>query len=111
MLNRDRGHAIRKIYRLAWVAISMKMGQESGGKYITCPGGVHFIGGIGGKFFYVSMLEEGCAVAPLRGNQQRDLPAPTGEDCVRIRPIVLCRMEQDANGGNEGNQQKEDFSR
>src|SRR5260370_37224336 len=86
MLNRDRGHAIRKIYRLAWVAISMKMGQESGGKYITCPGGVHFIGGIGGKFFYVAMLEEGWAVAALGGKQQRGLHAPTGEESGGIRP-------------------------
>ena len=101
MLNRDRGHAIRKIYRLAWVAISMKMGQESGGKYITCPGGVHFIGGIGGKFLYVAMLEEGCAVAPIGGNQQRDLHAPTGEDGVGIGPIAIGEWEQVVMAENE----------
>src|SRR5215469_15330379 len=109
VLNRKRSYAICEIHRRPRVPVSMKMRQESGGKDITGTGGVHLVRGIGGETLGDTMLEECRPVPAIGGDQQGDLHAPTGQDCVGIRTIAGGEWEQVIVAENEHIEERQHF--
>jgi hypothetical protein len=101
------GHTVGEVDGSMWITVAMEVDEEGGGEDITCPRGVYLAGGIRGKVARGTVLEEGCAVLSIGGDQQGNLETPAGQNGIGFGAVAVSERQEVIVAKNEDVEQGE----